>query len=67
MGSILLKTAIPGPRSRALFERRNNAVPRGISHATAADNTVYHDAKYPSQVVLPIVPKRSTATAAQGQ
>src|SRR5438876_5553437 len=34
MGIINLKTAIPGPKSRALAERRDAAVPRGLSHAT---------------------------------
>ncbi len=34
MATIELKTAIPGPESRALAERRNSAVPRGLSHAT---------------------------------
>jgi 4-aminobutyrate aminotransferase/(S)-3-amino-2-methylpropionate transaminase len=34
MSTIQLQTAIPGPRSRALAERRNAAVPRGLSHAT---------------------------------
>lgn len=29
--SIVLNTAIPGPRSQALLERRLAAVPRGIS------------------------------------
>jgi 4-aminobutyrate aminotransferase/(S)-3-amino-2-methylpropionate transaminase len=32
MKSILLKTPLPGPASRALLDRRNHAVPRGISH-----------------------------------
>jgi 4-aminobutyrate aminotransferase / (S)-3-amino-2-methylpropionate transaminase / 5-aminovalerate transaminase len=32
--SILLRTAIPGPRSVALLERRRQSVPRGIAHAT---------------------------------
>jgi 4-aminobutyrate aminotransferase / (S)-3-amino-2-methylpropionate transaminase / 5-aminovalerate transaminase len=32
--TIQLKTAVPGPRSRALAERRAAAVPRGLSHAT---------------------------------
>ncbi len=32
--SIVLKTAIPGPRSAALLARRGAAVPAGISHAT---------------------------------
>ncbi len=34
MGTIQLKTAVPGPKSRALAERRAAAVPRGLSHAT---------------------------------
>src|SRR5215475_12769569 len=34
MATIDLKTQIPGPKSRALTERRSNAVPRGLSHAT---------------------------------
>lgn len=34
MGTIQLKTSIPGPKSRALMERREAAVPRGLSHAT---------------------------------
>ena len=34
MGTIQLKTSIPGPKSRALIERRADAVPRGLSHAT---------------------------------
>jgi 4-aminobutyrate aminotransferase / (S)-3-amino-2-methylpropionate transaminase / 5-aminovalerate transaminase len=33
MSAISIRTAIPGPRSRALMERRHAAVPRGISHA----------------------------------
>jgi 4-aminobutyrate aminotransferase / (S)-3-amino-2-methylpropionate transaminase / 5-aminovalerate transaminase len=32
--TIQLKTAVPGPRSRAVAERRAAAVPRGLSHAT---------------------------------
>ena len=32
--SIVLKTAVPGPRSVALAARRQNAVPRGIAHST---------------------------------
>jgi 4-aminobutyrate aminotransferase/(S)-3-amino-2-methylpropionate transaminase len=32
--SIVLKTAIPGPRSTALYARRQEAVPAGIAHAT---------------------------------
>lgn len=34
MGVIQLKTSVPGPKSKALAERRNAAVPRGLSHAT---------------------------------
>ena len=34
MATIQLKTQIPGPKSKALAERRSNAVPRGLSHAT---------------------------------
>ncbi len=34
MNTIHLKTEIPGPRSKALAERRQAAVPRGLSHAT---------------------------------
>ena len=34
MGVIRLKTEIPGPKSRALGDRRQAAVPRGLSHAT---------------------------------
>ena len=34
MGTIQLKTSIPGPKSRALMKRRAEAVPRGLSHAT---------------------------------
>src|SRR5215469_18140919 len=34
MGTIQLKTSIPGPKSRALMQRREAAVPRGLSHAT---------------------------------
>src|SRR5499426_3185573 len=33
MSAISIRTAIPGPRSRALMARRTAAVPRGISHA----------------------------------
>ncbi|MGH9366545.1 MAG: aminotransferase class III-fold pyridoxal phosphate-dependent enzyme, partial [Thermoanaerobaculia bacterium] len=32
--SIVLKTAVPGPRSAALAARRASAVPRGIFHST---------------------------------
>ena len=34
MSTIQLRTEIPGPRSRALMERRAAAVPRGPFHAT---------------------------------
>ena len=34
MPTIQLRTAIPGPKSKALAERRANAVPRGLSHGT---------------------------------
>ncbi len=34
MGTIELRTPIPGPKSKALAERRAAAVPRGLSHAT---------------------------------
>ena len=34
MATIQLKTQIPGPKSRALAERRSAAVPRGLSQAT---------------------------------
>ncbi len=34
MATIQLKTQIPGPKSKALSERRSQAVPRGLSHAT---------------------------------
>ena len=34
MGTIQIRTAIPGPKSKALMERRNAAVARGPYHAT---------------------------------
>lgn len=34
MGSINLRTPIPGPRSQELMQRRNAAVPRGVYHST---------------------------------
>jgi 4-aminobutyrate aminotransferase/(S)-3-amino-2-methylpropionate transaminase len=34
MTTIALKTEVPGPRSRALFARRQSAVPRGPFHVT---------------------------------
>jgi 4-aminobutyrate aminotransferase/(S)-3-amino-2-methylpropionate transaminase len=36
MSTIQLRSAIPGPKSRALAARREAAVPRGLSHATPA-------------------------------
>src|SRR3984957_8802876 len=34
MSTIQLRTSIPGPKSKALAERRAQAVPRGLSHGT---------------------------------
>src|SRR5437899_6832968 len=34
MGTIQIKTAIPGPKSEALAKRRDRAVPRGLSQST---------------------------------
>ncbi|HEY0702171.1 MAG TPA: 4-aminobutyrate--2-oxoglutarate transaminase [Candidatus Acidoferrales bacterium] len=34
MPTILLRTEIPGPKSRDLMRRREAAIPRGVSHAT---------------------------------
>ena len=34
MSTILLRTSVPGPESKALAARRSAAVPRGLSHAT---------------------------------
>ncbi len=34
MSTIQLRTSIPGPKSKALAERRAKAVPRGLSHGT---------------------------------
>lgn len=34
MSTIQLRTQIPGPKSKALSERRSKAVPRGLSHGT---------------------------------
>jgi 4-aminobutyrate aminotransferase / (S)-3-amino-2-methylpropionate transaminase / 5-aminovalerate transaminase len=34
MGTIQLKTVVPGPKSKALADRRRSAVPRGLSHGT---------------------------------
>src|SRR5947199_306206 len=34
MSIIQLRTPIPGPKSKALSERRAKAVPRGLSHGT---------------------------------
>jgi 4-aminobutyrate aminotransferase/(S)-3-amino-2-methylpropionate transaminase len=34
MPTIQIRTAIPGPRARELWKRREAAIPRGVSHAT---------------------------------
>jgi len=34
MGTIQIRTAIPGPKSKALMDRRNAAVARGPYHST---------------------------------
>lgn len=34
MRTIQLKTSVPGPKSKALMQRRDSAIPRGLSHAT---------------------------------
>src|SRR3954463_15332653 len=34
MSTIQLRSSIPGPKSKALSERRAKAVPRGLSHGT---------------------------------
>lgn len=34
MANIQLRTEIPGPKSKALAGRRENSIPRGLSHAT---------------------------------
>src|SRR6202795_4477420 len=34
MSTIQLRTAVPGPKSKALADRRLQSVPRGLSHAT---------------------------------
>ncbi len=34
MATIQLQTAIPGPKSKALAERRDDAIPRGLSIGT---------------------------------
>lgn len=34
MGTIQIRTSIPGPKSKALGDRRQAAVPRGLSHGT---------------------------------
>ncbi|MBS1841913.1 MAG: 4-aminobutyrate--2-oxoglutarate transaminase [Acidobacteria bacterium] len=48
MGTIQIRTAIPGPKSKALMDRRNAAVARGPFHATPvfaakADGAVIED------------------------
>jgi 4-aminobutyrate aminotransferase/(S)-3-amino-2-methylpropionate transaminase len=45
---IQLKTTVPGPRSLALFERRNMSVPKGVYNATPifvdrAEGAIVHD------------------------
>jgi 4-aminobutyrate aminotransferase/(S)-3-amino-2-methylpropionate transaminase len=44
MGTIQLRTEIPGPKSNALAERRSAAVPRGLSHGTPIYVTKAEDA-----------------------
>ena len=34
MATIQLRTAIPGPKSKALADRRLQSIPRGLAHAT---------------------------------
>jgi 4-aminobutyrate aminotransferase/(S)-3-amino-2-methylpropionate transaminase len=34
MSTIQIRTAVPGPKSKALAQRRNAAIPRGLAHAT---------------------------------
>ena len=34
MGAIRLRTPVPGPRSQELHQRRQHAIPRGLSHST---------------------------------
>ena len=34
MATIQLRTTVPGPKSKALADRRLQAVPRGLAHAT---------------------------------
>ena len=48
MASILLKTDVPGPKSRAVLARRTSAVPSGLGKATEvvverADGALVHD------------------------
>jgi 4-aminobutyrate aminotransferase/(S)-3-amino-2-methylpropionate transaminase len=48
MGSIRLKTEVPGPRSRAMLARRASAVPNGLGKATdvvveRAEGALVHD------------------------
>jgi uncharacterized protein len=45
----------------------NTGEPLGMDRRmVAADNTVYHDVKYPSQIVLPLVHKRSVPASSRG-
>src|SRR2546429_4990601 len=44
MGTIQIKTAIPGPKSKALAERRDHAVPRGLSQSTPVYGAKAEDA-----------------------
>src|SRR4051794_10998394 len=48
VGTIQIKTAVPGPRSQALMQRRQQAVARGAFHATPifaahADGAIVED------------------------
>jgi len=45
MPAISIRTAIPGPRSRALMARRQAAVPRGVSHAVPVFAESAHGAR----------------------
>jgi putative CocE/NonD family hydrolase len=44
----------------------NTGEPLGLSRrVVVADNTIYHDARHPSTVVLPIVPRQGAPSTAQ--